>query len=108
MTESTGPAWPARAAGAGALGRVAAHAGSVVTAVGLAAVGFAGVATLRVARAVPGYSPVDGVAGALVVLGVGWVTCLVGAVAWRRRPADRTGPLLAAAGVSWLVAQWAT
>jgi len=111
VTESTGPAWPARAAGAagaGALGRVVARAGWVVTAAGVAAVGFAGVATLRVARAVPGYSPVDGVAGALVVLGVGWVTCLVGAVAWRRRPADRTGPLLAAAGVSWLVAQWAT
>ncbi len=108
VTESTGPAWPARAAGAGALGRVVARAGWVATAAGVAAVGFAGVATVRVARAAPGYSPVDGVAGAVVVLGVGWVTCLVGVVAWRRRPADRTGPLLVAAGVSWLVSQWST
>ncbi|MBI4944349.1 MAG: hypothetical protein HY830_26710 [Actinobacteria bacterium] len=97
------------AAGAGASGGVGARAGSITIAVAVAAAGVAGVATMQVVRAVPGYSLTgDGVAGEAVILGVAWVTCLVGAVAWRRRPKDRTGYLLYAAGVGWLAAQWAT
>ncbi len=70
---------------------------------------FFGVATLRVAQATPGYALVDDpVGGAVVLLGVSWATCLVGALAWHRRPVDRTGPLLVAASLSWLVSQWAS
>ena len=74
----------------------------VVLAAGLAL----GVTALAVVRSAPGGSLAGASAGATVALAaVGWALIACGVVAWARRPASRFGPLLAAAGGAWFVAE---
>jgi signal transduction histidine kinase len=45
--------------------------------------------------------------GAAALLGAGWALLACGLVFWGRRPANAVGPLLAAAGCAWFLAEWA-
>ena len=74
----------------------------VVLAAGLAL----GVTALAVVHGTPASSLAGASAGATVALAaVGWALIACGVVAWARRPASRFGPLLAAAGGAWFVAE---
>jgi signal transduction histidine kinase len=74
----------------------------VVLAAGLAL----GVTALAVVHGTPASSLAGTSAGATVALAaVGWALIACGVVAWARRPASRFGPLLAAAGGGWFVAE---
>jgi signal transduction histidine kinase len=65
-----------------------------------------GVAALAVARDAPQASLAGASTGAtLAFAAVGWALVACGVVAWARRPASRFGPLLAAAGGAWFVAE---
>src|SRR5215210_2378351 len=44
--------------------------------------------------------------GAAALLGAGWTLLACGLVFWSRRPGNVVGPLLAAAGCSWFLAEW--
>jgi signal transduction histidine kinase len=44
--------------------------------------------------------------GAAALLGAGWALLACGLVFWGRRPANAVGPLLAAAGCAWFLAEW--
>ena len=44
--------------------------------------------------------------GAVALLGAGWALLACGLVFWGRRPANAVGPLLAAAGCAWFLAEW--
>jgi signal transduction histidine kinase len=108
-TGSAGTGGAASNASAAPAGGARAGTVAVAYAAACALAGSVGVATVLVAQAVPGYSPVDDpVVSTVVILGIGWSACLVGVIAWRRRPRDRTGVLLLLAGVTWLGAQWAS
>jgi signal transduction histidine kinase len=74
----------------------------------LLAAGLAlGLLSLAIARGEPAYSlagdaPAAGLAGLLA----GWSLVVAGAGAWARRPGSRFGPLVAAAGLAWFLAEW--
>ena len=66
-----------------------------------------GLLSLAIARGEPAFSlaggsPAAGVAG----LVAGWSLLAAGLGAWARRPTSRFGPLVAAAGLAWLLAEW--
>ena len=44
--------------------------------------------------------------GAVALLGAGWVLVTCGLVFWGRHPGNAVGPLLAAAGCAWFLAEW--
>ena len=44
--------------------------------------------------------------GAAALLGAGWALLACGLVFWGRRPGNAVGPLLAAAGCAWFLAEW--
>ena len=74
----------------------------VVLAAGLAL----GVTALAVVRGAPESSLAGPSAGAaLALVAVGWALVACGVTAWARRPTSRFGPLLAAAGGAWFVAE---
>ncbi len=66
-----------------------------------------GLLTLALVRRNPAYSPagasIAGVAGVLVP---GWALAATGLLTWAKRPSSRSGPLLAAAGISWFATEW--
>ena len=65
-----------------------------------------GATALAVVRGAPESSLAGASAGAtLAFAAVGWALVGCGVVAWARRPASRFGPLLAAAGGAWFVAE---
>jgi signal transduction histidine kinase len=70
--------------------------------------GFAlGVVSLAFARDASAISFVGGsLAGAVALLGAGWLLISCGLVSWQRRPANALGLLLAAAGCAWFLAEW--
>ena len=74
----------------------------------LLAAGLAlGLLSLVIARREPAHSlagnaPAAGAAGLLA----GWSLLAAGLWAWARRPGSRFGPLVAAAGVTWFLAEW--
>ena len=66
-----------------------------------------GIAALVVVRHDPGYSPAGpSIIGAAAALIPGYALVAVGLVTWVGRPSSRSGPLLAAAGLSWFVVEW--
>jgi signal transduction histidine kinase len=75
---------------------------------GLLLAGLAlGAVSLAIARGEPAFSlaggsPAAGVTG----LVAGWSLLAAGLGAWARRPVSRFGPLVAAAGLAWLLAEW--
>src|SRR5215218_3799252 len=75
---------------------------------GLLLAGLAlGAVSLAIARGEPAFSlaggsPAAGVAG----LVAGWSLLAAGLGGWARRPTSRFGPLVAAAGLAWLLAEW--
>jgi signal transduction histidine kinase len=74
-----------------------------ISALGAAAGGF----SLDVARDDPSrwFAGTSTVAG-LSFLGAGWALIGVGLAFWLRRPGNRFGPLLAAAGFAWFLLEW--
>ena len=70
--------------------------------------GFAlGVLSLALARDDPGFSSAGGsLGGALAFLAAGWALLACGLGFWARRPRNAVGPVLAAAGCAWFVAEW--
>jgi signal transduction histidine kinase len=75
------------------------------------ALGLAGLAlgafSLALARDEPAFSFAGGsLAGAAALLGAGWMLLACGIVFWGRRPWNAVGPLLAAAGCAWFLAEW--
>ena len=74
----------------------------------LLAAGLAlGLLSLAIARAGPAYSlaGTTPIAGAVELL-AGWSLIVAGLWAWVRRPSRRFGPLVAAAGLGWFLAEW--
>jgi signal transduction histidine kinase len=66
-----------------------------------------GVVALAVVRDAPQASLAGASTGATLAFAtVGWALMACGSVAWARRPASRFGPLLAAAGGAWFVAEF--
>ena len=57
-----------------------------------------------VSVAVGGLGPFD----AASELAAGWLVIATGLLFWARRPASQAGPLLAAAGLAWLLVSWNT
>lgn len=77
-------------------------------AVGVSALAIgAGVFSLHVARDDPGFwfAGESGTAG-VALLVAGWALVACGLTFWLRRPANRFGPLLAAAGFAWFLLEW--
>jgi len=76
--------------------------------IGIAGLGVAtGVYSLRVAQDNPSNSFAGASAGgAAALLGAGWALIGGGLVFWARRPGNRFGVLLAAAGFAWFVLEW--
>jgi signal transduction histidine kinase len=74
----------------------------------LLAAGLAfGLLTLAIARGEPAYSLAGGTPLAMAVeLLAGWSLIAAGLWAWVRRPGDRFGPLVVAAGLGWFLAEW--
>jgi signal transduction histidine kinase len=66
-----------------------------------------GLVSLAIARGEPAYS-LAGTAPAAWAAGLlaGWSLIAAGLGAWARRPGSRFGPLVAAAGVAWFLAEW--
>ena len=74
----------------------------------LLAAGLAlGLVSLAITRGEPAYS-LAGTAPAASAAGLlaGWSLIAAGLGAWARRPGSRFGPLVAAAGVTWFLAEW--
>ena len=74
----------------------------------LLAAGFVlGLVSLAITRGEPAYS-LAGTAPAASAAGLlaGWSLIAAGLGAWARRPGSRFGPLVAAAGVAWFLAEW--
>jgi signal transduction histidine kinase len=66
-----------------------------------------GAFSLALAREEPAFSFAGAsLEGAVALLGAGWALLACGLVFWGRRPANAVGPLLAAAGCAWLLAEW--
>jgi signal transduction histidine kinase len=75
---------------------------------GLLLAGLAlGAVSLAIARGEPAFSLAGGsIAARVAGLVAGWSLLAAGLGAWVRRPASRFGPLVAAAGLAWLLAEW--
>ena len=74
----------------------------------LLAAGLAlGLVSLAITRGEPAYS-LAGTAPAASAAGLlaGWSLIAAGLGAWARRPGSRFGPLVAAAGMTWFLAEW--
>jgi signal transduction histidine kinase len=66
-----------------------------------------GAFSLAIARDEPAYSFAgSSLGGAVALLGVGWALLACGLVFWGRHPGNALGPLLAAAGCAWFLAEW--
>ncbi len=66
-----------------------------------------GAVSLAIARDDPAFSFAGGsLGGAVALLGAGSVLLACGLVSWQRRPGNAVGPLLAAAGCAWFLAEW--
>jgi signal transduction histidine kinase len=66
-----------------------------------------GAFSLAIARDEPAFSFAGGsLEGAVALLGAGWALLACGLVFWGRRPGNAVGPLLAAAGCAWFLAEW--
>jgi signal transduction histidine kinase len=66
-----------------------------------------GLLSLAIARGEPAYSLGGGSLTAEVAgLLAGWSLTAAGLGAWARRPTSRLGPLVAAAGLAWFLAEW--
>jgi len=66
-----------------------------------------GAISLALARDEPGYSFAGGsLEGAAALLGAGWALLACGLLFWGRRSGNAVGPLLAAAGCAWFLAEW--
>ena len=77
-------------------------------AVGVFGLGIAaGILTLRAAREHPGhwFGATSDLAG-VALLAPAWTLIACGLATWARRPAGRSGLLLAAAGFAWFVPEW--
>jgi signal transduction histidine kinase len=73
----------------------------------LAAAFGLGLLSLAIARGEPAYSLGGGSLTAEVAgLLAGWSLTAAGLGAWARRPTSRLGPLVAAAGLAWFLAEW--
>jgi signal transduction histidine kinase len=66
-----------------------------------------GAFSLAFARADPAFSFAGtSLGGAVALLGTGWVLLACALVLWGRHPGNTVGPLLAAAGCAWYLAEW--
>jgi signal transduction histidine kinase len=66
-----------------------------------------GAFSLALARDEPAFSFAGAsLEGAVALLGAGWALLACGLVYWGRRPGNAVGPLLAAAGCAWFLAEW--
>ena len=66
-----------------------------------------GAVSLALAREGPAFSFAgSSLGGAAALLVAGWALLACGLVFWGRRPANAVGPLLAAAGCAWFLAEW--
>jgi signal transduction histidine kinase len=66
-----------------------------------------GAFSLAIARDEPAFSFAgSSLEGAVALLGAGWALLACGLLFWRRRPGNAVGPLLAAAGCAWFLAEW--
>jgi signal transduction histidine kinase len=66
-----------------------------------------GAFSLAIARDEPAFSFAgSSLGGAVALLGVGWALLACGLVFWGRHPGNAVGPLLAAAGCAWFLAEW--
>jgi signal transduction histidine kinase len=66
-----------------------------------------GAFSLAIARDEPAFSFAgSSLEGAVALLGAGWALLTCGLLFWVRRPANAVGPLLAAAGCAWFLAEW--
>ena len=80
----------------------------MIAAVAVSAGGISvGLGTLALVRHNPGGSLTgSSTAGAAALLTAGWLAITVGLVMRRRRPGNRVGALLIAAGFAWFVTEW--
>ncbi len=80
----------------------------MIAAVAVSAGGISvGLGTLALVRHNPGGSLAgSSTAGAAALLAAGWLAIAVGLVMRRRRPGNRVGVLLIAAGFAWFVTEW--
>ena len=66
-----------------------------------------GAFSLAIARDEPAFSFAgSSLEGAVALLGAGWALLACGLVFWGRRPGNAVGPLLAAGGCAWFLAEW--
>jgi signal transduction histidine kinase len=66
-----------------------------------------GAVSYAIARDEPAFSFAgESLEGAVALLGAGWALLACGLVFWGRRPGNTVGPLLAAAGCAWFLAEW--